>query len=250
MPVRLHTAMHHPAPQGHQVPQHVHQQHELVLVLRGRIRVAADGSVLDGSPGVLHVFPAGCRHDQGCSGPWHTICLLLHGEDPLWAEGPRAIATGGDELLRSWFHQLCTLAASRAAEDRDAADALLAALLLRLRRLQRVRREAESMPPALLSALARIDAALDRDLDVAALAHACGLSRSRLGELFRRHLGSPPLRHHARLRMERARTLLANPYTTVSAVARELGFDDLNWFVRRFSAVHGLPPGRWRRAAG
>lgn len=215
--------------------------------MQGRLRVDAAGRHLDGSPGVVHVFPAGCRHDQGAAGAWHTICLLLRGEDPLWADGPRAIATGGDGLLRAWFDQACTLAASRAAEDRAAADALAAAVAARLRRAQRAEHEAGSLPPAVHAALARIETALDRDLDVAALARAVGLSRSRLGELFRRHLGCPPLRHHARLRMERARTRLANPYTSVTAVARDLGFADLNWFVRRFRAVHGAPPGRLRR---
>ena len=80
--------------------------------------------------------------------------------------------------------------------------------------------------------------------------HKSMVIQGRTPELFRRHLGCPPLRHHARLRLERARSLLANPYTTVSAVARGLGFADLNWFVRRFSRMYGMPPGRWRRAAG
>lgn len=251
MPVpSLFTALHHPDPAGRAVPDHRHPQHELVLILRGRLHVRSAGTTLPGAPGVMHIFPAGVVHDQGCSGPWHTICLLFHGDDALVADGPQAMDTGGDALLRAWFHQLCELARSRAGEDRAAADAVLAAVLHRLHRLQRDRSEGADRPPALAAALERIAGQLDRDLDVAALAGAVGLSRSHLGELFRRHLGCAPKRHHARLRFERAKDLLSNPYTTVSAVAAELGFADLNWFVRRFRAEHGVPPGRWRTAAG
>ena len=249
MPVpRLHTAIHHRTPDGHQVEAHRHPQHELVLVLRGRLRVRCAGAALTGSPGTVHVFPAGTGHDQGAAGPWHTICALFHGDDPALAAGPQAIDGGGDPLLRAWFHQLCELARGRADEDRAAADAVLIAALHRLRRLQRDRSEHAAMPAALTAALERIHGQLDRDLDAAALATAVGLSCSHLGELFRRHLGCPPKRHHARLRLDRAKDLLANPYTTVSAVAAELGFHDLNWFVRRFRAEHGVPPGRWRAA--
>lgn len=250
MPVpRLHTAVHHRTPDGHQVEAHRHPQHELVLVLRGRLRVRCAGTVLAGSPGTVHVFPAGIVHDQGAAGPWHTICALFHGDDPALAAGPQAIEIGGDSLLRAWFHQLCEMTGGRADEDRAAADAVLAAVLHRLRRLQRDRSEQAAMPAALTLAMERIAGQLDRDLDAGALAADVGLSRSHLGELFRRHLGCAPKRHHARLRLGRAKDLLANPYTTVSAVAAELGFADLNWFVRRFRAEHGVPPGRWRAAA-
>jgi transcriptional regulator GlxA family with amidase domain len=57
-----------------------------------------------------------------------------------------------------------------------------------------------AQPPALR--LDHLEARLDRDLRE--LCAAAGCSRSHLGELFRRHLGRPPLRHHSHLRLERA----------------------------------------------
>lgn len=247
--MRLDAALLHRSPDGHPVQPHRHPQHELVLVRAGSLRVRTGDGVLAGAPGTLHVFPAGTEHDQGCAGPWSTICLLLRGDDPLLRSGARAIDTGDDPLLAAWFDQLCALAAGNDPDDRAAADALAAAALHRIRRLERERSQREARPPALLRALAAIDRALDRDLDVAALAAAAGVGPGHLGSLFRAHLGRSPKRHHAALRLERARIRLANPYTTVSAVAQELGFADLNWFVRRFRAEFGVPPGRWRRGA-
>ncbi len=252
MPVapKLHTALHHRSQDGFQVGQHQHQHHELVLVLCGSLLVTSAGRTLPGSPGSLHVFPAGVSHDQGCRGAWHTICLLFHADNDLFSSGPQAIETGEDAMLQTWFEQLCQLARTADPEDRATIDGLLATALQRVRRLRRERSCQHDLPAALVEALVVINRQLDCDLDVAALAAQVGLSRSQLGELFRRHVGNAPKRHHAKLRLARAKAMLANPYTSVSAVAQELGFTDLNWFVRRFGAEHGVPPGRWRTVVG
>jgi AraC-like DNA-binding protein len=248
MPVApsLHTALHHLSRDGFQVGQHSHQHHELVLVLRGSLLVTSAGRSLTGSPGSLHVFPSGVSHDQVCRGAWHTICLLFQAQDDLVCDGPLAIETGEDAMLQTWFEQLCNLARDADGEDHGTRDGLLATVLQRIHRLRRQRSSQHDLPAPLVEALTVIGRQLDRDLDVAALTRQVGLSRSQLGELFRRHIGNAPKRHHAKLRLARAKAMLANPYTTVTAVAQELGFTDLNWFVRRFGAEHGMPPGRWQ----
>ncbi|MBN8527565.1 MAG: cupin domain-containing protein, partial [Planctomycetes bacterium] len=148
--MHLDAALLHRSPDGHTVQTHRHPQHELVLVRGGSIRVCTRDGVLAGSPGVLHVFPAGTDHDQGCTGPWSTICLLLRSDDPLLQGPARAIDTGDDPLLASWFDQLCSLAGGTEADDRAAADALAQAVLHRIRRLERERSQREARPPALL----------------------------------------------------------------------------------------------------
>jgi len=49
-------------------------------------------------------------------------------------------------------------------------------------------------------------------------------------------------------RLREARRLLHDTDLTVAAVATRVGFRDAGYFVRRFRAEHGLPPGRWREA--
>jgi AraC-like DNA-binding protein len=138
------------------------------------------------------------------------------------------------------------------APDKEAAtgDALLAAVLARLAgHARRAQRDA-GLHPGLALAERLIRSRLASSLDVAALAVEVGLSHSHLGSLFRARYDCSPSQWHLRLRLERARILLANPYASVSAVASELGFTDLNYFVRRFRVAHGRPPGRWRRHSG
>lgn len=245
-PLRLQAAPHHASATGAQVGRHRHDLHELVLVLRGDLSVLCAGQTLPGQRGDLHLFPAGTDHDQGCRGPWRTICVLFAGDHPLVTGGARRIPGGGDAAVHTWAEQLGGLAGATDPDDRRAGDALLAALLHRLAALERAIAAAESRPPAVVAALRLIEAGLDRDLDVGELAAAAGCSRSHLGALFRANLGCAPSQWHLRLRLERARALLANPYASVGEVARQLGFNDLNWFVRRFRNAHGLPPGRWR----
>lgn len=247
--VRLHAAVHHRSLKGDAVGPHQHQQHELVLILAGELTVACAGGPLDGQPGRIHLFPAGCRHDQGCRGPWHTLCLLFEGGSPLAAGGARALDGGDDRMVLTWAEHLVPLAQDGGDAARATADALLAAILARVGGLEHERADRDGMHPALAATCERIRARLDRDLDVGRLAGESGLSQSHLGALFRDRFGCSMLQWHQRLRLERAQALLANPYASVADVARELGFADANYFVRRFRAALGRPPGRWRRTA-
>jgi AraC-like DNA-binding protein len=80
------------------------------------------------------------------------------------------------------------------------------------------------------------------------LSAAAHTSYSHLSTLFRAAFGCGPMRFHLNHRMERAETLLQNPYISVGEVAAQLGFDDANYFVRLFRQTHGLSPNRWRKA--
>ena len=224
------------------VASHLHLQHELVLVLEGDLSVSILGHEQSGRPGDVMVMPARSLHDQRCQGPWRTLCVLYDGEA---AAGPEVIATGGDVLVSTWMEQLRLLAGSPDAAATG--HALLGAVLLRLAEHRTRATRDQDLHPALARAQAHILAHLDLPLDVAGLARRCGLSHSHLGALFRTRHGCSPLQWHQRLRLQRARTLLSNPYASVTQVAHGLGFTDLNYFVRCFRAMHGVPPGTWRR---
>jgi len=238
----LHAAMLCRSPQGVQVAAHRHHQHELVLVLEGDLTVSIMGLNQAGRPGDVMVMPARLAHDQRCQGPWRTLCVLFSGE---MAMVPEVIATGGDVLVSTWMEQLRLLAG-----DVDApatGHALLEALLLRLAEHRQRASHDQDLHPAVVLAQAHILAHLDAPLHVGDLVRRSGLSHSHLGALFRTRHGCSPLQWHLRQRLQRARALLANPYASVTQVARSLGFPDLNYFVRRFRAMHGVPPGAWRR---
>lgn len=88
-----------------------------------------------------------------------------------------------------------------------------------------------------------------RRTSVASLAAMVGLSTSRLGALFREHVGVSPTTYQSQLRMARARELLDSTDLAVAAVAAASGFDDPLYFSRQFARVHGVAPSAYRSRA-
>jgi AraC-like DNA-binding protein len=79
--------------------------------------------------------------------------------------------------------------------------------------------------------------------DVAA---AVGMSCSHLTVLFRQTTGTTIVEYLTRLRMARARELLALSTLTVKEVAAAVGYEDPFYFSRRFHDLHGCSPSDFR----
>ena len=75
------------------------------------------------------------------------------------------------------------------------------------------------------------------------------LSRSALGDRFRRALGRGPAQILRDVRMREARRLLDDPSRPVEYVASAVGYGSTAAFSRAFSAHHGIPPQSWRAAS-
>lgn len=82
--------------------------------------------------------------------------------------------------------------------------------------------------------------------EMARLAH---LSRSALGERFRRALGRSPVEALREVRMGEARRLLGDASLSVEHVAFAVGYGSAAAFSRAFSAHHGVAPQAWRGAS-
>lgn len=89
-----------------------------------------------------------------------------------------------------------------------------------------------------------------RRTSVASLAAMVGLSTSRLGALFREHVGVSPMTYQSDLRMARARELLGSTDLPVASVASACGYDDPLYFSRRFAQAHGTAPSAYRARRG
>lgn len=81
------------------------------------------------------------------------------------------------------------------------------------------------------------------------LADAAGMSGSHFRRVFRAWSGRSVMAFVTEARMARARTLLAEPDSTVQAVAEAVGYTDPYHFSRVFSRHDGLPPSEYRRLA-
>ncbi|HEX3865934.1 MAG TPA: AraC family transcriptional regulator, partial [Gemmatimonadaceae bacterium] len=76
------------------------------------------------------------------------------------------------------------------------------------------------------------------------LATMVGASKYHLVREFHRTLGLPPHKYHLRLRLGRARELLAAGVGSAD-VATDLGFADQSHFYRSFKRAFGITPGAW-----
>ncbi len=83
------------------------------------------------------------------------------------------------------------------------------------------------------------------NVPLSALARQVGVKTSYLIRLFRAHVGLPPHAYQARVRVNRARTLLRQGVRPAD-VATETGFADQSHLTRQFRRVVGVTPGRYQ----
>jgi AraC-like DNA-binding protein len=87
---------------------------------------------------------------------------------------------------------------------------------------------------------------LDKPLRAATLASVAKMSLPHYFVIFKRCTGSTPIDYFIRLRMERARELLATTSCSVKEIAGVLGYDDPLYFSRVFKAVNQITPTQYR----
>lgn len=102
------------------------------------------------------------------------------------------------------------------------------------------------MDADLLPVMVHIQAGLDQDLSLPALAAASGLSESTLKRRIEAITGQTPRQYVERLRLERAASQLLLRSSTVLDVALDNGFASHEVFTRAFSRHFGVTPSEWR----
>jgi AraC family L-rhamnose operon transcriptional activator RhaR len=164
-------------------------------------------------------------------------------------------------LSRHGFKQCASILddLAKATRERNRADQagnLLLYLSELVRHLgERHRLLAEKDPPAHPAVVLAIDL-LRREFAHAwtleQLAERCNLDASYLTRLFKKATGLPPLSFLSGVRLERAAALLLDSDESVARIGARVGWEDSNYFCRRFRAHVGMTAGdyRARYAAG
>jgi len=83
---------------------------------------------------------------------------------------------------------------------------------------------------------------LEEDLDMARVANSVNLNYSYFSGWFRDATGQNFSDYLVRLRVDRARKLLADPAVTVAEAARQVGYPDARTFSKAFHRITGLTP--------
>ena len=92
-----------------------------------------------------------------------------------------------------------------------------------------------------------IEEHLSEDISLATLAELARLSPFHFVRAFKQSFGLPPHRYLSSLRMERAKSLLADPATSVTQVGFNLGFSETSSFTTTFRKHTGLTPTAYRQ---
>jgi AraC family transcriptional regulator len=93
----------------------------------------------------------------------------------------------------------------------------------------------------------RIRHSLSDSVTLSELAASAGLSPYHFLRAFKASMGMPPHSYQLRLRMERARELLATTRLSVTEIAGQVGYDDPGYLARLFRKHYGTTPSAYRR---
>jgi AraC-like DNA-binding protein len=93
-----------------------------------------------------------------------------------------------------------------------------------------------------------IEEHLSEDLSLATLADIARLSPYHFVRAFKQSFGLPPHRYLSGLRMQQAKSLLADPGLSVTQIGLNLGFSETSSFTTTFRKHTGLTPTAYRRS--
>jgi AraC family L-rhamnose operon transcriptional activator RhaR len=111
---------------------------------------------------------------------------------------------------------------------------------------RRVWEQTAHWPSVIRTAARRMDENLAHSWTLLELASQAHLAPEYFVRLFKAHTGQPPLTYLARRRAERAATLLLATPKSISEIAVEVGWDEPNYFARRFRQHLGISASEYR----
>lgn len=92
-----------------------------------------------------------------------------------------------------------------------------------------------------------IDFHYTEELSLAYFAKMFNLSKTYLSDLFRKETGVTLTDFIHQVRMRRAITLLNASTLPITAIATACGYNDINYFIRRFKKTYGLSPKQYQK---
>ena len=90
---------------------------------------------------------------------------------------------------------------------------------------------------------------LSEAVKISHLANLCHMSEANFRRVFRKETGMSPKEYLSDLKIKRANVLLSYPDVTVAAIAEDLGFSDVSYFIRFYKKQTGKSPGKLKYKA-
>ncbi len=241
-------------------PRHAHEEYSLGVTLSGDQQFFSRGSLYTSRPGNVILFNPDDIHDGNAGGKEGLDYLMLYIPPETLIPYLKSSSWEGDADFRlrllmsdnpSIHKALLRLSRSvrDGKEDPIYQEGRLFDLALALTEAEGadIRVRPEGRPDALLKkAKDYIQSNIREDISLDALGRELDMSKFHFLRVFREQVGTTPYQYILSCRVEQARKALLGPQT-VSDIAYEYGFADLSHFNRRFKAVFGVTPTRYRK---
>lgn len=215
------------------------------------------GSVLTEEPGlelyfaVIHLDRSYCKR---------ASCIRFHPQIGLCAGLERSLSAA---LLRTRRHSLTATTAirwilpqlveeaARPRRSRDAVAGLCRLALVELHRCLDAQSPANRTHSKSMERVRRFVATLPEHAGeswtLEQMAKTCGLSRTRFAELARHLTGESPISLLNRVRIDRAKQMLADHQRSITDIAQRAGFDSSQYFARVFKTYAGCTAREYRQ---
>jgi len=252
---------------------HAHKRFELLFLLEGATAYEISGGrTLDLPGGHFVVIPPGTRHrgTHDVRMPANLCGIVFHPRhrnadrhtsfntrDLNWLTGQferhaLAVHSMGPELRRL-AASLSRLVRGFSGHEKDRVQVItlrqLACSVL-LEAARQLSTAARTEPQrAISTAIAHLEENFREPLPMAALASAAGCGRARLFQFFKQTTGMTPNDYLQRLRVSKARELLAGTKLTITDIAHDAGFSSSQYFSNVFRKYAGTTPSRFRSAS-
>ncbi|MDA8174346.1 MAG: response regulator transcription factor [Nitrospiraceae bacterium] len=105
------------------------------------------------------------------------------------------------------------------------------------------------IPSAIRRAVNSLEGNFAGETSLESLSAEAGVSKYHFCRTFKKYTGLSPMHYLARVRIERAKELLQSTPFSISAVAAEVGFNDLSSFIKHFKRVAGCTPRTFKRSS-
>jgi AraC family L-rhamnose operon transcriptional activator RhaR/AraC family L-rhamnose operon regulatory protein RhaS len=255
------------------IPYHSHSYTELLLITGGRGEHHTEGGITRLSEGELFVFPADIPHGFSNTDDLHLINIMFDPAlfkrmpddlkkipgfhalfilEPLMRREqtlPGMMKLHADQLAYTTrlIHQMYDWGESEEPGSDSLAFAGFIQLLVFLSQNYNNRKSVCTGDLRIAHAASYIERHFAEKIDLNRLASLSSLSPTRFLELFKKHYGTSPIQYLLTLRIKMAKDLLMNTVQPITEIAFDCGFNDSNYFARRFKQECGITPRQWRR---
>ncbi len=239
-PTFLHAGRVKPDAAWHMDP-HDHPFYELIVPMRGSLRVATAADTQVAGPGDILLYPPGVVHEEWAEAAAFESLFVAFRAEGLPCDRV-AYATDADGRIRDlmrWLHR--DQHALRIGEDASAQ--LHLALIVELFRQSRAATESEWVQG--LRAWIRRQIATPITLE--RLACHAGMSRYHFSRKYHQLAGRPPMSDVRRIRADFARDLILTTNMPLKEIAPAAGLANEYTLSRLFRQLFDMPPGEFRR---